>query len=48
LRRVSTSKDVTDEHLVILARRHRLKLAPFDAALRAKEWARGVAEDATR
>jgi uncharacterized protein len=48
LRRVRTSKDVTDGHLVILARRHRLKLATFDAALCAKEWARGVAEDPTR
>jgi uncharacterized protein len=45
---VSTSKDVTDAHLVHLARRHRLKLATFDAALCDKQWARGVAEDATR
>ncbi len=45
---VSTSKDVTDAHLVGLARRYRLKLATFDAALCDKEWARGVAEDPTR
>jgi uncharacterized protein len=45
---VSTSKDVTDAHLVHLARRHRLKLATFDAALCDKQWARGVAEDPTR
>jgi uncharacterized protein len=44
---VSTSKDVTDAHLVYLARRHRLKLATFDAALRGKSWAQGVAEDPT-
>ena len=48
LPRVDTSKDVTDAHLVHLARRYRLKLATFDAALCAKEWARGVAEDPTR
>ncbi len=48
LPRVSTSKDVTDAHLVRLARRNRLKLATLDAALCAKEWARGVAEDPTR
>jgi uncharacterized protein len=48
LRQISTSKDVTDAHLVELARRHRLKLATFDAMLCAKEWARGVAEDPTR
>ena len=45
---VSTSKDVTYAHLVLLARRNRLKLATFDAALCANEWARGVAEDPTR
>lgn len=44
---VATSKDVTDAHLVYLARRHRLKLATFDAALRNKPWAQGVAEDPT-
>jgi predicted nucleic acid-binding protein len=44
---VSSSKDVTDAHLVSLARRHRLKLATFDAALCDKPWARGVAEDPT-
>jgi predicted nucleic acid-binding protein len=44
---VATSKDVTDAHLVYLARRYRLKLATFDAALCDKPWARGVAEDPT-
>jgi toxin-antitoxin system PIN domain toxin len=44
---VATSKDVTDAHLVHLARRYRLKLATFDAALCDKPWARGVAEDPT-
>jgi uncharacterized protein len=44
---VSTSKDVTDVHLVHLARRHRLKLATFDTALCDKLWAQGVAEDPT-
>jgi len=42
---VSSTKDVTDAHLVYLARRHRLKLATFDAGLREKPWAQGVAED---
>jgi toxin-antitoxin system PIN domain toxin len=44
---VATSKDVTDAHLVYLARHHRLKLATFDVALCEKPWARGVAEDPT-
>lgn len=44
---VATSKDVTDAHLVHLARRNRLKLATFDVALCEKPWARGVAEDPT-
>jgi uncharacterized protein len=44
---VTTSKDATDAQLVCLARRHRLKLATFDAALCDKPWARGVAEDPT-
>jgi hypothetical protein len=48
LPRVSTAKDLSDAHLVHLARFHRLKLATFDAALCTKEWARGVAEDPTR
>ena len=48
LPRVSTSKDVTDAHLIHQARRYRLKLATFDVALCAREWARGVAEDPTR
>ena len=44
---VTTTKDVTDAHLVYLARRYRRKLATFDAALCDKPWARGVAEDPT-
>jgi predicted nucleic acid-binding protein len=44
---VTTTKDVTDAHLVHLARRYRLKLATFDAALCDKPWAQGVAEDPT-
>ncbi|MFZ0887833.1 MAG: TA system VapC family ribonuclease toxin [Candidatus Binataceae bacterium] len=44
---VSSSKDVTDAHLVHLARYHRLKLATFDAVLCQKPWAKGVAEDPT-
>jgi uncharacterized protein len=45
---VSTTKEVTDAHLVHLARRNRLKLATFDATICEKAWARGVAEDPTR
>ena len=45
---VETGKDVTDAHLVLLARRNRLKLATLDAVLCRKSWARGVAEDPTR
>jgi toxin-antitoxin system PIN domain toxin len=48
LPQAATSTDVTDAHLVHIARRFRLKLATFDAALCAKEWARGVAENPTR
>jgi predicted nucleic acid-binding protein len=48
LPRVDTAKDVTDAHLVHLARRFNLKLATFDLGLCAREWARGVAEDPTR
>ena len=48
LPQVNTSKDVTDAHLIYLARHHRLKLATFDVTLREKEWARDVAEDPTR
>jgi predicted nucleic acid-binding protein len=44
---VTSSKDVTDAHLIHLARRYRLKLATFDVALCDKPWARGVAEDPT-
>lgn len=44
---VASSKDVTDAHLVRLAARHRLKLATFDSALRARSWAERIAEDPT-
>jgi len=39
------SKDTTDAHLVVLAKRHGLKLATLDAALAGKAWAAGVAEN---
>jgi len=39
------SKDTTDAHLVILAKRHGLKLATLDGTLIAKPWAVGVAEN---
>jgi toxin-antitoxin system PIN domain toxin len=45
---ITSSKDVTDAHLVNLARAHRLKLATFDTTLCSKPWARGIAEDPTR
>ena len=38
-------KDTTDAHLVILAKRHGLKLATLDQRLLAKPWAAGVAEN---
>jgi toxin-antitoxin system PIN domain toxin len=44
---VTTSKDVTDAHLVRLAARNRLKLATFDRTLCGRAWARGTAEDPT-
>ena len=44
---VTSSKDVTDAHLVRLASRHALKLATFDTALRGRPWASGIAEDPT-
>jgi predicted nucleic acid-binding protein len=42
---LSSYKDTTDAHLVILAKRHRLKLATLDGALIAKPWAAGIAEN---
>ena len=39
------STDTTDAHLVILAKRHGLKLATLDGTLIAKPWAAGVAEN---
>jgi uncharacterized protein len=44
----TSSKDTTDAHLVTLAKRHGLKLATLDAALIAKPWAAGVAENPLR
>jgi toxin-antitoxin system PIN domain toxin len=44
---VTSSKDVTDAHLVRLAARHRLKLSTLDAALCTQPWAHGVAEHLT-
>jgi predicted nucleic acid-binding protein len=38
-------KDVTDAHLITLAKRHGLKLATLDERLIAKTWAAGVAEN---
>ena len=43
----ATFTDAMDAHLVRLAARHRLKLATFDAALRARSWAKDIAEDPT-
>jgi predicted nucleic acid-binding protein len=42
---LSSYKDTTDAHLVILAKRHGLKLATLDGTLIAKPWAAGVAEN---
>lgn len=42
------SQDTTDAHLVVLAKRHGLKLATLDATLIAKPWASGVAEKPLR
>jgi len=39
------SKDTTDAHLVVLAKRHGLKLATLDTTMIAKPWASGVAEN---
>ena len=39
------AKDTTDAHLVVLARRHGLKLATLDMTLASKPWAAGVAEN---
>ena len=41
---VTSSKDITDVHLVRLATRHRLKLATLDAGLCTQPWAQGIAE----
>ncbi len=42
---LSTSKDVTDAHLVRLAASHGLKLATLDGKLGKKPWAAGIAEN---
>lgn len=39
------AKDTTDAHLISLASKHALKLATLDAALIAKPWAKGIAEN---
>ena len=39
----TSSKDTTDAHLVVLAKKHGLKLATLDAALITQPWATGVA-----
>jgi hypothetical protein len=44
---VTSSREVTDAHLVRLAGRHRLRLATLDRALCSKSWAKGIAEDPT-
>jgi uncharacterized protein len=41
----TASKETTDAHLVVLAKRHGLKLATIDAQLLARPWAVGVAEN---
>jgi toxin-antitoxin system PIN domain toxin len=41
---LSSRKDVTDAHLVLLAASHNLKLATLDDDLTKKPWAAGVAE----
>ena len=42
---LTSSRDVTDAHLVRLAARHGLKLATLDGSLCMKTWAAGIAED---
>ncbi|MBM3839500.1 MAG: hypothetical protein FJ398_16325 [Verrucomicrobia bacterium] len=42
---ISSSKDVTDAHLVRLAASHGLKLATLDDDLAKKSWASGIAEN---
>jgi uncharacterized protein len=42
---LSTSKDVTDAHLVRLAANHSLKLATLDGDLAKKAWAAGIAKN---
>ncbi len=37
-------KEVTDAHLVLVAKRHGLKLATLDKPLCTKPWAQGIAE----
>lgn len=42
---LTSRHDVTDAHLVTLARQHRLRLATLDDDLAAKPWARGIVID---
>jgi len=44
---VASSEEVTDTHLIKLARTYRLSLATFDAVLCGRPWAQGIAEDPT-
>jgi predicted nucleic acid-binding protein len=39
------AKDTTDAHLIILAKKHGLKLATLDITLVSKPWAAGIAEN---
>lgn len=42
---VTSYRETTDAHLVILAQNHGLKLATLDAALLGKSWAVGITEN---
>lgn len=42
---LTSHKEVTDGHLVSLAKRHGFKIATLDAALIKKAWATGIAEN---
>jgi predicted nucleic acid-binding protein len=42
---ITTCKEVTDAHLITLAKRHGLKLATLDQSLLTKTWAVGCAEN---
>lgn len=42
---VKTSRETTDAHLVVLAKRYGMKLATLDQVLIASSWAAGLAEN---